>query len=763
MARPRLRDRSAPPSCRPASQVGTANRYATLQRNSIRMPNRRQLLQLGISGLAVSGMRAFAPNALPAAPTRALPAFGKAKNVIVMFTWGGMSHIDTFDMKPDAGVEIRGSFGRISTSIPGTHVCEHLPKMSQMLHELTVVRSVHHTAGDHRKAAYWNITGHAPTEVGGGVAAPVLPSRKDWPSIGAQVAIAMKDDRRYARKPALSRVRPEDLQDASNRPVFDWSNITKHRSVSLSTEVLTPGHYPCGTFNAQDGYSNGSTVELIGMISQVASRKCPVTRSTNGLRIDFSDEVSGDGTAGDWGCDTHGRGGHLWLIGDQGPNAHRTGFGCHANKFITFNIDEIRKQHFQGTERAFVLRTRFGVCGNPGVHPTAAGTGGIWVDGKLACASETLRRDDPSILLEAPIHQGAKFVTMALLNGDSSTFFDDLVFAEPTLIEVEGALPDLPPSKEATELEAQEVDESLAANLPRSISLPYPLADRGLLNGQYGGFLGLEYDPVFVHPGEGVKFKGKSPLAGTINLSPQGVSRRRIATRSLLLSDLNQRLQWADEESGPALTEASQELAFNMMLSPEVQGAFELGREPQSVRTLYGDHVAGKSVMLARRLTDAGVPLVFVNAGVGDLNGASGDNWDTHGNNFNRLKDDLLPPWDHAAHALMTDLIESGRIADTLVVFLTEFGRTPRINASAGRDHFPSCYTVSFAGAGIQRGRAYGKSDTTASEPAELGCSPADIHATIFHALGIPAGFQIHDTEDRPLIMCDGLPLDIFA
>ena len=727
------------------------------------MTNRRQLLQLGISGLAVSGMRALAPMPVSAATTSALPAFGKARNVIVMFTWGGMSHIDTFDMKPEAGAEIRGSFSRISTSIPGTKVCEHLPNMSQMLHELTVVRSVHHTAGDHRKAAYWNITGHAPVEVGAGVAAPVLPSRKDWPSIGAQVAIAMKDDSRYSSKQSLSRIRPEDLEESPTAPVLDWSKIKKHHSVSLSTDVLTPGHYRCGTFNAQDGYSNDSTVEMIGMISQVASRKCPVTRSANGLRIDCSNEVSGDGTAGDWGCDTHGRGGNLWLIGDGGPNEPRTGFGCHANKFITFNIDEIRKKHFNGTEREFVLSTRFGVCGNPGVHPTAAGTGGIWVDGKLACASELLVRDDPSVLLEAPIHKGARFVTMALLNGDSSTFFDDLVFSEPTLIEVEGKLPALPQPKDENELEAQEVDESLAANLPRSISLPYPLADRGLLNGQYGGFLGLEYDPVFVHPGEGVKFKGKSPLAGTVKLAPQGVTRRRIATRSLLLSDLNKHLKWAGQESGPALTEASQELAFNMMLSPEVQGAFELGREPKSVRNLYGDHVAGKSVMLARRLTDAGVPLVFVNAGVGDLNGSQGDNWDTHGNNFNRLKDDLLPPWDHSAHALMTDLIESGRIEDTLVVFLTEFGRTPRINAGAGRDHFPSCYTVAFAGAGIQRGRAYGKSDSTASEPAELGCSPADIHATIFHALGIPAGFQIHDAEDRPLIMCDGMPLDIFA
>ena len=729
------------------------------------MSNRRQFLQLGLSGLTVSGvsgMGYFAPHA-QATNANASSSFGKARNVIVMFTWGGMSHIDTFDMKPEAGSEIRGPFGRISTSIPGTKVCEHLPKMSQMLHELTVVRSVHHTAGDHRKAAYWNITGHSPSEVGGGVAAPVLPSRQDWPSIGAQVAIAMKDDRRYIRRQKISRVAPETLEE-SNVFSIDWDQLKKLRQVSLSTDVLKPGMFPTGAFDTQDGYTNEGTVELIGKISLKKSTQCSVIRGKNtSVVIDFSKYVAGDSTAGEWGSDTHGRGGNLWLIGDGGPNQPRSGFGCHANKFITFDMEQIRTKHFSSSKKGFILSTRFGVCGNPGVQAVAAGCGGVWIDGKLACLSKTLLRDDSSELLEIPIKPDAKYVTMALLNGDESTYFDDLVFAEPILTEVDGKLPELPVREEEVELESQDVNETLAANLPRCISLPYPLADRGLLNGQYGGFLGLEYDPVFVHPGRGTAFKGRSPVAGTVDLAPQGVSRRRLATRSLLLENLNQRLNWEGMDSGPALTEASQELAFNMMLSPEVQGAFELRREPKSVRDLYGDHVAGQSAMLARRLTDAGVPLVFVNAGVGDLNSGSGDHWDTHSQNFVRLENDLLPPWDHAAHALLTDLIQSGRIEDTLVVFLTEFGRTPRVNAAAGRDHFPSCYTVAFAGAGVQRGRAYGKSDSTASEPAELACTPADLHATIFHALGIPATYMLHDQDNRPLIMCEGTPLDLFA
>ena len=190
---------------------------------------------------------------------------------------------------------------------------------------------------------------------------------------------------------------------------------------------------------------------------------------------------------------------------------------------------------------------------------------------------------------------------------------------------------------------------------------------------------------------------------------------------------------------------------------------FDLKSEPERVRRAYGDHICGRSVLQARKLTEAGVPIVTVYCAAGDLNGSSGSHWGTHGNNFNRIKNDMLPPLDRASSALLDDLAARGRLDESLVVWLTEFGRTPRINKNAGRDHYPNCYSVAFAGGGIGGGQVYGKSDKIGAEPAELACGPADLHATIFHALGLDLRFELHDRENRPFTLTDGKPLPIFG
>ena len=155
--------------------------------------------------------------------------------------------------------------------------------------------------------------------------------------------------------------------------------------------------------------------------------------------------------------------------------------------------------------------------------------------------------------------------------------------------------------------------------------------------------------------------------------------------------------------------------------------------------------------------------MATVYCAAGDLNGSKGSHFDTHANNFNRLKNDMLPPFDQAASALVEDLHTRGRLDDTLVVMLTDFGRTPKINGAAGRDHFPGAYSVVFAGGGIQGGQVYGASNSTGYEPAEQACGPPDLHATIFHAMGIdPSTTMIHDRENRPLPICDGKPLPLF-
>ena len=174
-------------------------------------------------------------------------------------------------------------------------------------------------------------------------------------------------------------------------------------------------------------------------------------------------------------------------------------------------------------------------------------------------------------------------------------------------------------------------------------------------------------------------------------------------------------------------------------------------------------HVCGQSVLTARRLAEAGVPVSTVYCAAGDLNGSKGDHFDTHGDNFNRLKNNMLPPLDQAATALIGDLKARGMLEETLVVLLTEFGRTPKINGGAGRDHFPDCYSVAFAGGGIEGGQAYGSSDAIGAKPATKPCGPPDLHATIFHALGIDPRHMIMDRDDRPLPISDGSPLPLFS
>jgi hypothetical protein len=606
---------------------------------------RREFVRLGITGVTATQIGSLSGySALSSEVSHARGGnFGRARSVIVMYCWGGMSHIDTFDMKPDAGSEIRGEFDPVATSVPGVRITEHLPMIAKQMKHLAVVRSVHHQSADHRKAAYWNLTGHKPAGPEGGVAPPVLPSRKDWPSIGAQVAIAMRHDRRYKNRKRVRRVKPEELAEANNKSVINWEKLRVVKKVSLSKSVLGPGHFPAGSFGRQDGYTNKHTVELIGKIGKKVAAAIPLTRQAKGPHADFSKMVAGDSTAGDWGSDTHGRSGNLCLIGDGEASIPHAGFGCHANKFITLNLDEVRKRHFAGTNRAFILTCRVGINGDPGVHASAVGQAGIWLNGKPVAVSRLLKRDARSQKLEAVIRPSAKYLTLAMLNGDGSTFYDDIAIRDVFLHEVEGELPE--PEKDEHPNEAavvsQRVTEDLAANLPRTISIPYPLADRGKLNGQFGGFLGLEFDPVFVHPGRGTSFKGVSPNSGTIDLTLHGVSRRRMAERSQLLDGLNSGFPRAQETDSAFRLQASQNQAINMLLSPDVQTAFDLSKEERATRKLYGNHVAGQSALLGRRLTDAGVPLVTVNLSVGDLNGSSGDNWDTHGNNFNRLKNDL--------------------------------------------------------------------------------------------------------------------------
>ncbi len=298
--------------------------------------------------------------------------------------------------------------------------------------------------------------------------------------------------------------------------------------------------------------------------------------------------------------------------------------------------------------------------------------------------------------------------------------------------------------------------------LPPAVRLPYPLVDNNTLQaGEYGGWLGMEYDPIVVSTKSGKPFGGVSRGLGAATIDPTVTTgEERLKRRLSLLGGLEPPI------SGGRATERFdyfRGLAVDMLQNARVQEAFDLEKEPRRVQEAYGEHICGKSMLLARRLVAAGVPIATVICSAGDLNGSKGDHWDTHGDNFNRLKNTMLPVFDRSAAALLEDLSERGMLDETLVVFLTEFGRTPQINGGAGRDHFPNCYSVALAGGGIRGGQVYGRSDEIASRPASGACGPGDLHATIFEALGIPPHTEIHDRLGRPFPIAAGRPLPLFS
>jgi len=411
---------------------------------------------------------------------------GRAKSCILLYLWGGMSHIDTLDMKPDAPIEVRGSFQPIDSIVPGIQVCEHLPKLALHTDKLAIIRSIYHDDSAHGRGMYWMLTGHKPPRVGN-----IPPMRNDWPSLPAVVS------------------------------------------------------------------------------------------------------------------------------------------------------------HFRETPRG----------------------------------------------------------------------------------------------------------------VPGAVRVPYPLVDNDTLQaGEYGGWMGVKYDPIVMRPPGGEPYGGVSRTLGAEVLHLGDVDYERVAARQQLRSSLERPV--SDQRDFESF-QHFRGMAHDMLLGTAVKQAYDLEREDPKVRERYGTHLAGQSMLLARRLTEAGVPIVQVCCAAGDLNGAVGDMWDTHGDNFNRLKNRLLPVFDHAASALFQDLAERGTLDETLVAVLTDFGRTPRINGAAGRDHYPSAYTVALAGGGIRGGQIYGSSDSLGAFPHSQACGPADIHATIFQALGISPRAELRDPLNRPMPVSDGkvLPL----
>ena len=295
---------------------------------------------------------------------------------------------------------------------------------------------------------------------------------------------------------------------------------------------------------------------------------------------------------------------------------------------------------------------------------------------------------------------------------------------------------------------------------PHAIAMPYLNYDNGgLIQGQFGGWLGPDYDPIMMRTPAGKPYGGTSRYTNRELDLRLIVEKDRITQRQSLREKLERNV---GTQSDYDRFDRFRRMAADMLLSSPVKQAYDLDNEDPRIRVMYGNHIGGQSMLLARRLTEAGVPVVQVNAGAGDLAGGSGDNWDTHRDHFPKMKKRLLPVFDRSISALLTDLEQRGSLEETLVVVLTDFGRTPKINKNGGRDHYPAVYSQILAGGGIRGGQIYGSSDINGAQPTSNPCTPGDFHATVYKAMGIDPRTEIHDQEGRPFQICNGQPLPLF-
>jgi hypothetical protein len=440
---------------------------------------RREILQVGYSGLLGIGLTGLLAKQARAASAAGRQA-GKAKSVVIVFLTGGPSHIDTFDLKPEAPAEIRGEFKSIATKIPGVTFCEHLPRFAARADKLAVVRSLSHPESNHLLATHRLLTGAA---IPGGKFDQVA-SRNDWPDYAAGL------------------------------------------------DALRPRH---------DGIPTGVNL--------------------------------------------------------------------------------------------------------------------------------------PTFLVEGP--------------------------------------------------------------------LTWP--------GQHAGFLGPRHDPWQVRQDPNLPNFHVDALGLAAGLGAERLNQRRG-----LLEQLDRDAQAFSD--GPY--NDIQKRAFTMLTTGKVAEAFEIQREPDRTRERYGRHLFGQSLLLARRLVQAGVPVVQANMG-------HVQNWDSHGNIFGRLKNDLLPPLDQGVAALLDDLESLGMLDETLVLVTGEFGRTPKIghdgasgNGKPGRDHWPRAFTGVFAGAGVRGGQVIGKTDKIGAFPTTPPYAPDDVGATVYQALGVEWDADIPDQFGRPVRLNRGQPIE---
>ena len=261
-----------------------------------------------------------------------------------------------------------------------------------------------------------------------------------------------------------------------------------------------------------------------------------------------------------------------------------------------------------------------------------------------------------------------------------------------------------------------------------------------------GGYLGTPYNPFQVEGNPAVRADGKGEKGAQLRVKgislPVGFSLDQLENRNQLLQKIDETFKPIDQSADLAagLDKFHQE-ALDILRWDRTKKAFDLDSETAAVRERYGKDSFGQSALAARRLVEAGVRFVTIGTG----------GWDTHQQNFTRLKTNLLPPVDRTLSALIEDLDRKGLLDSTIVYCAGEFNRTPKINKNAGRDHWGRSLAVLLAGGGIKGGYAHGTTDAQGMVPGQLPCSPDDVCATMFHCLGLDSHFELQTSTGRPM------------
>jgi hypothetical protein len=377
-----------------------------------------------------------------------------------------------------------------------------------------------------------------------------------------------------------------------------------------------------------------------------------------------------------------------------------------------------------------------------GFHkPVKSSADGIWVSERLP---RTARVMDKVTLIRSMHH--------TMKNHNSAGYYALSGHAPPSDDQRLKDSPELFPAY------ASVVDAMAPAGgeIPTAVTHPTLVSDGSTTPGQRASFLGKEHDPFLVL---------KDPNAPDFALPelslPEGMTYERLTARRELQMLVDRQTRLLETSAEARGIDAYYERALHMLHSEKLRAAFDLSREPDKVREAYGRTSYGQSCLLARRLVEAGVKFVTVNfaPSIGGQSTTSGG-WDTHGFNDTRMfpiiEDYHLPITDQTLPTLLNDLEERGLLDDTLVLWVGEFGRTPKINKNISRDHWPQCYTALLAGGGVKRGHVHGASDRHGAYPAEKLTRPDDLSATLFHLLGIDPAALVMDLAGREIPLSRG-------